>query len=489
MIETASPTVNFSKKDFAAIRKELDKRIAELQRELRAANIPMLVVFEGWDASGKGAVLSHLLMPLDPRGFRVRHIHPPTKLELMYPPLWRFWRLIPGRGQIALFNHSWYTEIWNGRAEGDLGAKAIRAAEGRIRDFERQLTDDGMVLVKLFLHIDKKEQAKRFEELQKDPAYAWKVGKAERQRHRNYGTYYSVMDASLQETHTENAPWTVVATQDERHAVITVARTLVAAMETALARHSSPFGSVRSVLPARTTQPLDAVDLGKTLALEPYSEKLPGLQAELRRLQHIIYQKRRPVIMVFEGWDAAGKGGAIRRLTQRLDPRGYDVMTVAAPAGDERNHHYLWRFWRDVPKAGHFCVFDRSWYGRVLVERVEGFATETEWARAYGEINEFESQLHESGALLFKFWVHISQEVQLERFKAREENPFKRWKITDEDWRNRNRWNDYYDAVSDMIEFTSTPSAPWTILEGNDKRYARIHTLQAVVDGLSAALD
>ena len=194
-------------------------------------------------------------------------------------------------------------------------------------------------------------------------------------------------------------------------------------------------------------------------------------------MQHLCYIQRRPVIFAYEGWDAAGKGGNIRRLVRKLDPRGYEVIPVAAPEGPEKTHHHLWRFWRALPKAGHFAIFDRTWYGRVLVERIEGFATPGEWGRAYREINEFEQELTDYGAILFKFWMHISNEEQLQRFEARQNTPEKQWKITDEDWRNREKWDAYWEAVSDMIERTSTVQAPWTIVEGNNKLHARAKTL------------
>jgi polyphosphate kinase 2 (PPK2 family) len=232
---------------------------------------------------------------------------------------------------------------------------------------------------------------------------------------------------------------------------------------------------------------LKTIDLSKTLSRKRYDEELPGLQVRMRELHWECFQKRIPAILLFEGWDASGKGGAIKRLTQFLDPRGYSVIPIAAPAGDERRHHYLWRFYRHLPKAGHLTVFDRSWYGRVMVERVEGFCAEDAWRRAYREINEFEQHLTNFGAVLCKFWLHISPDEQLARFNQRAQDPYRAYKLTDEDWRNREKWDPYEGAVDELLERTSTSFAPWTVVEANDKLHARVKVLRTVVDALEAA--
>lgn len=235
---------------------------------------------------------------------------------------------------------------------------------------------------------------------------------------------------------------------------------------------------------------LDAVDLGRKLDRKTYSEALRPLQVRLHDLALRLYRRKRSLVLVFEGWDAAGKGGAIRRLTARLDPRGYRVFPIAAPEGEDAQHHYLWRFWRrlEPPRDKQILVFDRSWYGRVLVERVEGFATEEEWRRAYGEINDFEQQLADHGVLLAKFWFHLSPEEQLRRFERRRETPHKAWKLTEEDWRNREKWSSYTVAADEMLRRTSTDTAPWTVVEANDKLFARIKTLRHVANLLESTL-
>lgn len=487
MLEAVDLTAKMEKAESKSILERLDLEISQLQRDLQPDGYPVLVVFEGWDAAGKGSVLNRLLQPLDPRGYKVHNMQKPTEEERMRPALWRFWLTAPARGTIAIYNHSWYRQVVDERVEDGVSEGGLRQAFERIRTFERQLEDDGAVVVKFFFHISRKEQAKRFKRMAKDPAFAWKVGKGERRRHKLYEEYYDAAEDMLRETSTAYAPWTIVPATDERFAQVKVAETLCAALKKALARGDAR-ASTSIVQPPRRTSPLDRADLSAKLDKVKYEEALPRLQEEIRRLQHRCYFQRLPVVIVYEGWDASGKGGNIRRLTRGLDPRGYEVVPTAAPHGEEKRRHYLWRFWRALPKAGHFVIFDRSWYGRVLVERVEGFAKPDEWERAYREINEYEQQLVEFGTVLVKFYLHISKDEQLQRFKEREAQPHKRWKLTDEDWRNREKWEDYWDPVSDMIEHTSTPHAPWIIIEGNDKRYARVKTLETMTERLSAAL-
>jgi polyphosphate kinase 2 (PPK2 family) len=234
---------------------------------------------------------------------------------------------------------------------------------------------------------------------------------------------------------------------------------------------------------------LATVDTTLTLEPEEYELSLIKYQVALFKLAYQVYVQQRPVMIVFEGWDAAGKGGAIRRITEKIDPRGFVVYPIAAPKGDDATHHYLWRFWRRLPEAGQIAIFDRSWYGRVMVERIEGFCEETDWKRAYREINSFERQLVDFGTILFKFWLHIDQEEQLRRFESRSDDRLRSWKLTDEDWRNREKWPLYEEAVNEMLLKTSTISAPWTVVEGDSKMYARIKILKTIVDKLSQELD
>lgn len=489
MLETVMLDAALTKKEYGQAMEALGLRLSELQRALRAAAIPALIVFEGWDAAGKGSAIGRLVQALDPRGYNVFHIEKPTALEQLYPPMQRFWNLLPECGNMAIYNHSWYHQVINEPLEADHPSRTPSLAETyeRIRVFERQLADDGAVVLKFFLHISKKEQSRRFKELSKDPAYSWKVGEKEKKRHKRYDAYAALVEDMLRETSMPYAAWTLVSATEERFRNVQVAEKLVAAFEQALNRPARPITSPVSA--PRRVGVLDNVDLSLAVSKEAYRKELPQLQTELRRLQHIAYMQRKMVVIVFEGWDAGGKGGAIRRMIAQLDPRGYEVVPVAAPEGEEKRKHHLWRFWRALRKSGHFTIFDRSWYGRVMVERVEGFAQPDEWMRAYREINEFETELVDYGAVVCKFWMHISKEEQLDRFEARQRTPGKEWKITEEDWRNREKWDAYWEAVTDMIEKTSTVHAPWTIVEGNDKKYARLKVLRTVVDRLSAGLE
>ena len=488
MLETVMLDAALGKKEYAQTMELLDARLGELQRELRDASIPVLVVFEGWDAAGKGSTIGRLVQAIDPRGYKVHHVVTPSALERLYPPMHRFWRMIPEHGNIAIYNHSWYHQVINEPLEEeDVAEGSLAATYERIRVFERQLCDDGAVVVKFFLHISKKEQAHRFKELSKDAAYSWKVGKAEKRRHKQYDVYAGLIEDMLRETSMPHASWTLVSATDERFRNVQVAERLIATFEQALNR--PPRMVSPPVSAPRRVGVLDSVDLSLTVSKEDYRKELPQLQSELRRLQHIAYMQRKMVVLLFEGWDAGGKGGAIRRMIASLDPRGYEVIPVAAPEGEEKRKHHLWRFWRALRKSGHFTIYDRRWYGRVMVERVEGFALPEAWMRAYREINEFEAELVEYGAVVCKFWMHISKEEQLARFEARQGTPGKEWKITEEDWRNREKWDAYRDAITDMIEKTSTVHAPWTIVEGNDKKDARLKVLKTVIDRLSAGLE
>lgn len=483
-----------SREEWKAARQELELQLGQAQRAAREAKLRTLLVFEGWDAAGKGAVISALAAAWDPRGFEVHNLGVPTADDRYYPFLCRYWHTLPPSGAIAMLNRSWYRRVLDERVDGLIGEHEWLDAYDEIDRFERQLVTDGYLVLKFWLHIDKKEQKRRFEALAKDPVYSWKVGKEERRRRRQWAEYEVAVEDMLARTSTGLAPWEIVAANCRRHARATVMQTVLSSMSRACASlgDAKPAAGSREEKPERVwvkgSNPLDHVDLTLSVDRETYSRELPELQSELRRLQHQLYRARVPAVVVYEGWDASGKGGNIRRLTRELDPRGYEVVPIGAPTPQELAHHYLRRFWTQLPKAGHIAVFDRSWYGRVLVERVEGFASESEWRRAYQEINEFEYSLAQFGAAIVKFWLHISPEEQLRRFEDREADPYKRWKITPEDWRNREKWGAYYDAVGEMVQRTSTSYAPWTIIEGNDKPWARLKALRTVRSALETAL-
>ncbi len=493
MLETVDLTQSLSKAAYKAAFEPLQFELAALQRAAFEAGVPVVIVFEGWEAAGKGTCINRLVERLDPRGFKVHPISAPNDDERLHPYLWRFATRLPRKGRIAIFDRSWYGRVLVGRV-ADLVPEAVwKRAYEQILQFERQLTDDGAVLVKFWLHISENEQAHRFKKIASDDAQAWKVGKSERREHRRYDRHTRAVEEMLERTSTAQAPWTVVEATDGRFARVKVLETVTDALRQAVARArdavvvKTPMQPARQRLAADTSL-LDRIDLDQQLTKAVYTRQRKHLQERLRRLEHEMYVRRVPAVVVYEGWDAAGKGGNIKRLTQELDPRGYEVLPFAAPTPEELDHHYLWRFWQEAPKAGHLTIFDRSWYGRVLVERVEGFCTADEWRRAYHEINEFEQMLADAGAVIVKFWLHISRAEQLRRFHEREKIAYKKWKLTPEDWRNRKKWPLYHRAVNEMIQRTSTTYAPWTIIAGNNKYFTRIQALRTVVDAIESAL-
>jgi polyphosphate:AMP phosphotransferase len=362
----------------------------------------------------------------------------------------------------------------------------------QINAFERQLADDGAAICKFWIHLSKKELKSRLKKAANDELEAWRVRAEDWQQANQYQQYATFAEEMLTGTSTGPAPWTLVEGDCQRWARVKVLTKMATTLLEALDRRHALLPP--PVLPAQErlepTEPdfLAQVDLSQSLSKDEYKTQLREEQVELRKLQLSIHKHQVPVLVLFEGWDAAGKGGAIKRLTDVLDPRSYVVQPFAAPSDEEKARHYLWRFWRKLPTAGTISIFDRSWYGRVLVERVEGFATEAEWRRAYQEINEFEEQLTSAGCVLVKFWLHISPEEQLRRFEERQNNPFKQHKLTAEDWRNREKWPLYNVAVNQMIQRTSTPAAPWTVVAGNDKYYARVKVIKTVTQAIENQL-
>jgi polyphosphate:AMP phosphotransferase len=436
---------------------------------------------------------------MDPRWIVTRGYTDPSAEELERPRLWRYWRDLPARGRLAMFLSAWYSSPIRHRVAGRISTAEFDSLLDQIATFERTLTDDGAIVVKFWMHLSKKAQKKRLKEFENDPVQRWRVTKEQWKHWGIFDKFVSAADRAIRRTSTDSAPWQIVEGEDERYRTVVVATEVRNAIRRGLERAKQVEGRARAAKGnARVGRPVSAVqrverefnvldnlDLTQTIADNEFEEELAQLQARLNELQRRAGKRGVSTILVFEGWDAAGKGGAIRRVTGSLDARDYQVIPIAAPTDEERAHHYLWRFWRHLSRAGRLTIFDRSWYGRVLVERVEGFATEAEYMRGYGEINHFEEQLATHGILLLKFWIHISKAEQLRRFRDRGRTSYKRWKITDEDWRNRKRWDDYTAAVNDMVAHTSTTIAPWTLIEGNDKNFARIKVLRT----LAARLD
>ncbi|CVH78894.1 Thymidylate kinase [Clostridiales bacterium CHKCI006] len=497
MLEKVDLSKNLSKKEYKEKKDELTPVLSQLQRDCKRLDIPVIIAFEGWEGGRKGILINKLIQALDPRGFKVYATDRETEDERMHPFLWRFWTKTPAKGRMAIFDKSWYRRVLDDSLEVEKMHEYSDEDYNEIVSFEQQLSDDGTIIIKFFLHISKKEQGKRLKQLDENQATKWMISEKSWRRHRMYQDYLVKYEEMFQRTDSDFAPWHIVEAEDENFAAVKIMSTVVETLSQAVADKLSSMHAeakpqrmdVFSMDQSLKTSILAGVDLSKTIDKETYKTRLNELQNKIKVLHNEIYLQRIPVVLAFEGWDAGGKGGAIKRLTEKMDPRGYAVVPTASPNDIEKAHHYLWRFWNEFPKDGHIAIFDRTWYGRVMVERIEGFATEDEWTRAYKEMNDMELQLAHNGTVILKFWLHIDPDEQERRFNDRMANPEKQWKITDEDWRNRAKWHEYEIAVDDMLLKTSTSYAPWIVVEANSKYYARIKVLETVVHALEEALD
>ena len=470
--------------------KAAEEKLSQQQMKLKEKRLPVLVLIEGWGAAGKGSAIGQIIKNIDPRFFKVFSMpSTPTEEERRRPFLYRFFEKIPEAGTFTFLDSGWMDQIMKERLDGKLDDKAYAQRVDSVKRFERGLTDNGYLVLKFFFHISKKEQGNRIEALLSEKDTAWRVSEGDLWQNRHYDKCLEAFDRYLDDTNTPSAPWYIVDSKSKKFAELQVMETLCMGIETALHNESLAVPLLQNAFPLIKMPKLRDVPLeGKTLDEEEYKKELKELQAKLGQLHNRLYRKRVPVIIAYEGWDAAGKGGNIKRLTGALDPRGFEVHPIASPEPHEKARHYLWRFWTRLPKDGHIAIFDRTWYGRVMVERLEGFCSENDWQRAYYEMNEFEQELHNWGAVILKFWVQIDKDTQLARFTERQNTPSKQWKITDEDWRNREKWDLYEQAVDEMLQKTSTTYAPWHILESVDKKYARIKALHIVIDALEKAL-
>lgn len=552
-----------SKEEYKPYHDALVDRLVVLQQEAKKAGTGVVVLFEGWKGAGKGSRISDLIYHLDARGVSVHvteDFDPEEAAKTRskdfgatgyYPTMQQFWKALGPRDSITIFDRGWYSALIDhvtSEAHSSSSKKlktikrrtqeTVEESIEEIKAFEKQLVDDGYLVVKFFFHISENTQRKRLFKLHNNPATSWRVSDHELQQALNYPNTYKLYNQLLKATDFEHAPWTLLAAEDKRRVNLEVARELVDVIEGSLTKSVDPAvleaeakakensasqGEEKEYFDERKRSPeenkkllleakervrvaelevpqssrfiiepdyprLDKVNHSLSLSREEYKRELKEQQALLHELELKMYIHRIPMMIMYEGWDAAGKGGSIKRVAQALDARSYTIFTSPAPTKIELAHPFLWRYWTRLPKAGHVGIYDRSWYGRVLVERVEGFASPSQWARAYDEINEFELSMTRWGAILLKFWVDISPEMQMERFEARENNPDKQWKITPEDWRNRDRYPEYYAAIQDMFRLTSTPFAPWIILESDDKLYARVKALKVINKALSDRL-
>jgi polyphosphate:AMP phosphotransferase len=490
MFETAEVGHRVDRKEFAREELRLRARLLEAQRKLRGAKFPVIVIVSGVEAAGKSEVVNRLNGWLDTRGVQTVAFWDESDEERERPAYWRFSRRLPPRGSIGILFGSWYTQPIVKRALKQSTREKFAAELTQIATLERMLTDDGALIVKLWFHLSKKAQEKRVEKIVRQQRR--KLTPYEKSFGKLYDRFAKISEAALQATDTGPAPWHVVEASDARYRDLMAGRLLTEALERRLEKRPAATAATNAVVQEPEVgvhrAVLDTVDLGATLSPAAYAKRLAQEMTRLNALGWQAYNAKRSTVVLFEGWDAAGKGGAIRRMTAALDARLFRVIPIAAPTDEELAQHYLWRFWRHLPRAGYFTIYDRSWYGRVLVERVEGFAAPDQWGRAYGEINAFEHQLLDHGICVVKFWLHISREEQLRRFRERKQIEHKRYKITAEDWRNRKRWGAYEGAIDEMVARTSTTQAPWHLVAANSKLHARVTILKTVCDQLEHTL-
>ena len=468
--------------------KQIRETLLGQQQLLRDAKLPVIVLIEGWAAAGKGSLIKELISEIDPRFYTVVSPVIVPETEERYPFLYPFFKAIPENGKITFLDSGWMESAVRKYLRHEITKDEYRRRVRQVNEFERQLRDGGYLVLKIFLHIEKKEQFERLQALVDNPETEWRVTEEDLWQHREYKRFMEAYDDFMEKTD-EILPWHILDGSRRKTAVRDAMKLLAQKIQYGLDNGRYVGDPFEEEFPLKEMPKLSDVDLSPSIDEEEYKKELKKLQTRLSELHNIIYRKKIPVILCYEGWDAAGKGGNIRRVAYPLDPRGFDVHPIASPLPHELNRQYLWRFWTRLPRTGHICIFDRTWYGRVMVERLEGFCSEKDWQRAYNEINEFERQLTDWGAVVIKFWIHIDQETQLARFTERQNTPEKVWKITDEDWRNREKWPQYEVAVDEMLQKTSTKNAPWYIIESNDKKYARIRTLKIIIKALEKACE
>jgi polyphosphate:AMP phosphotransferase len=505
MLEKFDLSKTITDAEYKKSEKKLKARLGELQRKAWDLKIPVILVFEGWHISGMAEEINRFILSLDPRGYSFHAMMTrPCYEELLKPFIVRFWSRIPVRGKIAIFDRSWYSRAVIECLEKESSENHEEEMGKRLEEincFERQLGDDGYLIMKFFLHINEKKHKERFENFKKDNIplifddYEKGSGK-DLDSTLNYKEYLPFVEKLLEKTDMPYAPWTIVEANDRNFATLKIMMAVIHTIETSIenttrtpAEQTLKYVNMEALgVSQLNNSALENVDLSKKMNATEYKESKKLYQQKLSALQYELFKKKRPLVIVFEGWDAAGKGGDIYRLVENLNPRLYRVVPVGPPNDIEKAHHYLWRFCEAIPKAGHITIFDRSWYGRVLVERVEGLCSEEEWKRAYREINEFEELLTQAGVIVLKFWLQIDKDTQLNRFNSRLFDPEKKWKITAEDWRNRSRWEDYKIAAEEMLQKTSTTNARWIVVESNDKRYSRIKVLKTTTEVLENRL-
>lgn len=460
--------------------KDLCKKLARLQRKVIDQQMPVLIIIDGWGGAGKGYSISKLREEMDPRFYQASLFDLPTEEEQQRPFLWRFWKEIPPKGHIAFFDQSFYHHILN---DYKLDSKQLFLDINDINSIERQLYNNNTLIIKFFLHLKQSTQKEILTLLEKDPNRKFAITKQEKKQNEHYQDYLNHFSKVLSLSNLDYSPWHIINMENKKDGVKEILATTIREIEKGLETSGKgPEAKTETPYQGRKEFDLADLDLSVHIPKNKYDALLKELQEEAQRISFQLLQKQIPTLLIFEGTDAAGKGGAIKTLTKKIDARGYKIYQTSAPSPEDLRYHYMYRFMLRLPKNGQALIMDRSWYGRVLVERVEGFATVNEWQRAYHEINEIEHHLVKSGINLMKFYLVIDKDEQAKRFAARQEHPEKNFKLTPEDWRNREKWDDYVIAVNEMVQKTSTDHAPWIVVEGNCKRYARIKVLQEFID-------
>ena len=494
MFESAELGHKIDKTTYDAEVPKLREALLDMQFELaQKAKFPVIILIGGVDGAGRGETVNLLNEWMDPRYVQTHGMGEPSDEEMDRPMMWRFWRALPPKGKIGVFLGSWYTWPILNRVHGVTKVAELDQSLERAKRLEKMLTDEGALIIKFWLHLSKEKQESRLKLLEKNPKTRWRVTKRDWEHYKLYNKFLTVHESVIRHTSTAEAPWIIVEGADARYRSLTVGKVILEGIRNRLSeegKKKSATANAPTLLPSIDNMHiLKALDLTQTVEKKNFQEELEKYQGKLALLTRNPKFKDITVIAVFEGNDAAGKGGSIRRITSAVDARQYQVVPIAAPTEEERAQPYLWRFWRHIPRKGRVTIFDRSWYGRVLVERVEGFCSNADWMRAYHEINDFEAQLVRHNIVVAKFWLTISKDEQLRRFEDRKKTGFKRFKITDEDWRNREKWDAYEQAICDMVDRTSTEIAPWTLVEANDKNFARIKVLKTLCQRIEAAMN
>ncbi len=489
MLEKIKLDVSLDKKEYKAELEVLEKELMVLQLKIKELQIPVIIALDGWSASGKGTLIGKIVRPLDPRYFNVYTMGKVSENAARRPFFCSYFEKFPQAGEITIFDKSWCRALLPDISEKwKLKSQVKEHLCSDINALEKQLTDDGTVVIKLFLHIGKVEQKKRLKELEKNESTSWRVNTQDFLQNEKYELYVDKFDQMIESTNVNKARWNIIEASDRKHAAIKAYKIIIEAINHEINARQQP--KIQEAAPKFNSYDLlNNTETYVEMGDKEYRELLDLYQMRINELSFKLYTKPHSVVIVFEGFDASGKGGNIKRVTEAMDPRCYEVVPISAPTKEELNHHYLWRFYKRMPKDGHIAIFDRSWYGRVMVERLEGYCPTEAWVRAYDEINEMEKYLTHHGVILFKFWLHIDKDEQLKRFNKRQADPLKQYKITDEDWRNREKWDLYVEAVNDMIEQTNTNFAPWDIIEANNKKFARIKVLEKIVTVLEKRLE